>query len=104
MSEDRIVLRTGTVLLGAAARAYQEAIDSLRSQIEEGPAMSLHEYQRGVELNRADEPFYALIQAAMRKADSWNLAKLRAEWPAVWDELQARYHAPGGALTEETSP
>lgn len=58
--------------------------------------MSLHEYQRG--RIASDEPFYALIQAAMRRADSWNLAKLRAEWPEVWDELSARYHAPGGLL------
>lgn len=66
--------------------------------------MSLHEYRRGAELARADEPFYALIQAAMRKADSWNVTKLRAEWPEVWDELEARYHAPGGLLPDEEDP
>lgn len=58
--------------------------------------MSLHEYERG--RIASSEPFYALIQAAMRTADSWNLAKLRTEWPEVWDELHARYHAPGGLL------
>ena len=40
--------------------------------------------------------------AAMRKADSTNAAILRAAFPDVWADLQARYEAPGGVL--DTDP
>jgi hypothetical protein len=36
--------------------------------------------------------------AAMRKADSDNLELLKAAFPAVWEELQQRYNAPGGMI------
>jgi len=39
--------------------------------------------------------------AAMRKADTPNTAKLKAAWPDVWAELDARYNAPGGVLPED---
>jgi hypothetical protein len=42
--------------------------------------------------------FEALIMAAMRGADTTNLALLREAWPDVWNELEARYNAPGGVL------
>jgi hypothetical protein len=45
-----------------------------------------------------DLPFYALIQAAMRKADSANAMKLWRAFPEVWEELNQRYKAPGGRL------
>jgi hypothetical protein len=48
-----------------------------------------------------DLPFYALIMTAMRQADTTNLDKLRAAWPDVYAELEARYHAPGGLLAGE---
>lgn len=60
--------------------------------------MSLYDYERSRELARQDVPFHALIMAAMRRADSDNAAVLRAMWPDTWDELQARYNAPGGRL------
>ena len=63
--------------------------------------MSYYDYKKGQEIAAQDYPFYALIQAAMRQADNYNLAKLGAEWPAVFDELQARYHAPGGRLESD---
>ena len=63
--------------------------------------MSYHEYLAAKELARADAPFYALIMAAMWRADSDNVEKLRAAWPEVWDEVYARYHAPGGLLEGE---
>jgi len=57
--------------------------------------MSRYEY----ELSKTYEPdFYALIMAAMRQADTFNAAKLRAAFPETWAELDARYHAPGGVL------
>jgi hypothetical protein len=60
--------------------------------------VSRYEY----ELSKTYEPdFYALIMAAMRQADSTNAAKLRAAFPETWDEVQARYNAPGGFLPGE---
>lgn len=63
--------------------------------------MSLYDYRRAIEMYRADEPFYALVMAAMLRASSMNVVKLRAAFPDVWDELEARYHAPGGRLDHE---
>lgn len=58
--------------------------------------MSLHDYEISKALTVQDPPFYALIMAAMRLADSSNAAALRAAFPGTWAELQARYNAPGG--------
>jgi len=60
--------------------------------------MSLYDYQMGLSVAGGDYPFYSLIQAAMRQADTDNLEKLKAAWPQVWKELQARYKASGGTL------
>lgn len=59
--------------------------------------MSLYDYRASRTID-ADAPFYALIMAAMRRADTANLALLQAAWPEVWAELDARYNAAGGAL------
>ena len=61
--------------------------------------MSHYDYQRSKAID--DEPFYALIMAAMRKADSDNLVALIAAFPETYDELTARYNAPGGLLANE---
>ena len=68
--------------------------------------MSLYDYQKSQEIDRQGYPFYALIMAAMRKADSNNLVMLQTMWPTVWKDLQARYYAPGGILDSDsqTSP
>ena len=63
--------------------------------------MSFHSYIVGRELLMTDPPFSALIMAAMRKADTDNSRRLRAMWPEIHDELQARYNAPGGYLEGE---
>ena len=63
--------------------------------------MSLYDYHISKKLYRQNTPFYALIMAAMRRADSINEVKLRAVWPEIWDELQGRYWSPHGALTED---
>ncbi|OBI40894.1 hypothetical protein [Mycobacterium colombiense] len=60
--------------------------------------MSLYEYKVSQTIAAQDFPFFSLVMAAMRKADTANAEKLRAAWPEVWDELYARYHAPGGLL------
>jgi hypothetical protein len=63
--------------------------------------MSLYDYQRGIDIYKEDEPFYALIMAAMLKADSDNAFKLRQVFPETWSELSNRYQRPGGRLEGE---
>lgn len=63
--------------------------------------MSLYEYQYARQLTDNDTPFYALIMAAMRGADTYNLEKLKRLFPDTWEELQARYNAPGGRLVKD---
>jgi TorA maturation chaperone TorD len=63
--------------------------------------MSLNDYQESQQIGVwEDWTFYALIMAAMRKADDENLAKLESVFPETLAELRARYNAPGGALNE----
>ena len=63
--------------------------------------MSLHGYHVSKKIVANDPPFYALIMAAMWKADTDNLERLRTAWPNVWVELQGRYNAPMGVLPED---
>jgi hypothetical protein len=63
--------------------------------------MTLFEYQEGLDLGKRDPSFYALIQAAMRKADTENLEMLKGCWPKTYEELLKRYNAPGDILPEE---
>ena len=66
--------------------------------------MSLYEYAVSKQLSDQhgqDAPFYALIMAAMRQADSVNVVALRAAFPETYAELDARYNAPGGVLPSE---
>lgn len=63
--------------------------------------MSLHDYEIGREIAAHGYPFYALIQAAMRQADTDNVVKLQEAWPAVWEEFMRRYNAPGGKLIND---
>jgi hypothetical protein len=63
--------------------------------------MSHYDYECSKQILLNDPPFYALIMAAMRKADTGNLARLRLVFPGVLDELQQRYNAPGGLLPAE---
>lgn len=63
--------------------------------------MSWYDYQASKDFG-ADPSFYALIMAAMRRADTVNARLLREAFPGVWHELQARYNAPGGYLPGET--
>ena len=65
--------------------------------------MSKYDYDVGLEIvgTYGDDEFYGLIQACMRLADTDNLEKLQKAWPKVWNDLQLRYHAPGGVLENE---
>lgn len=60
--------------------------------------MSYHEYIQGKEIFSHDYPFYSLIQAAMRQADTDNSDRLRMAFPKVYEEVVQRYNAPGGLL------
>lgn len=51
-----------------------------------------------IESRLDSDDFYGVIQCAMRLADTDNLEKLKTEFPAEWEDLQARYNAPGGKL------
>lgn len=67
--------------------------------------MSLSDYNQAKSIRAAGDPgFYAIIMAAMMKADTTNVAKLQLWWPDVWTELQARYMGPGGLLESEIVP
>ena len=70
-------------------------VDQLESE------MSYHEYKVSQIIAIEDYPFYALIMACMRQADTDNAELLRETWPRVWEELDARYHQPGGLLLSE---
>lgn len=59
---------------------------------------SHYDYCAARTILRDDPPFYALIMAAMQRADTINAAKLRVAFPDVWAECEARYNAPGGLL------
>ncbi len=63
--------------------------------------MSLYDYQRSREIDNELNSFASLIMAAMRRADTANTAKLKAAFPEIYDELQTRYHSPGGMLPAE---
>lgn len=64
--------------------------------------MSRHDYEVSREIAARDYPFYALIMAAIRQADTRNAAALRRAFPLTYDELEARFHAPGGVLPYES--
>jgi len=63
--------------------------------------MSRFDYLQSREIAILDRPFYAMIMAAMRRADSDNLELLRSAFPHVLTELRERYKAPGGWLPED---
>jgi hypothetical protein len=63
--------------------------------------MSRHDYEVSKEIAVHDYPFYALIMAALRQADTGNLARLQAAFPEVWAELEERYWTPGGLVAAE---
>jgi len=63
--------------------------------------MSRNNYLVSQKIEAENYPFYALIMAAMRKADSNNAAKLKAAWPDISAELQYRYWSSGGFMPGE---
>ena len=63
--------------------------------------MSHYDYEISKQIAARDYPFYALIMAAMRKADSNNAELLRLAFPDIYHELKLRYNSPGGVLPED---
>lgn len=63
--------------------------------------MSYYDYEWSRRIALDSWPFYALIMAAMRDADTDNLTKLQVAFPETWAELFARYNANGGLLPGE---
>jgi hypothetical protein len=63
--------------------------------------MSLFDYKASQCISAEDPPFYALIMAAMRKADSMNLEILKRSFPRTYEEFEKRYWSKGGLLEGE---
>jgi hypothetical protein len=63
--------------------------------------MSYYDYRMSSKIDSSKQTFYSLIMAAMRRADSQNVELMKRAWPEVWEELEQRYHAPGGILPGE---
>lgn len=67
--------------------------------------MSIYDYEKGLQLELfcLDNSihFYAVVQCAMRMADTMNTEKMKLAWPEVYEELRQRYNAPGGYLEGE---
>jgi hypothetical protein len=61
---------------------------------------TLADYQDSKKLSAADHSLATLIFAAIRKADNYNLARLKMIFPEYYDEFMARYQAPGGAIND----
>jgi hypothetical protein len=63
--------------------------------------MSRYDYAASEKLAATSPSFEALVMAALRRADSTNAATLRAAFPYLCAEAQARYDAPGGILADD---
>jgi hypothetical protein len=59
------------------------------------------DYEESISIAARDPSFKAIIMAAMRKADTQNIEKLARAFPDIYDELHARYNAPGGILSSD---
>lgn len=64
--------------------------------------MSFHDYSMSKALEHA--PFYALIMAALRKADAENFAKLEAAFPTTLAEMRSRQRSPTGRIASDRRP
>ena len=64
---------------------------------------SLYDYHISQQIASRDEPFYALLFALIRKADTYNAERLKEAFPEVYNEFWTRYNARGGYLPNERS-
>ncbi|WP_142271006.1 hypothetical protein [Mycobacterium sp. AT1] len=63
--------------------------------------MSHFDYRASQQIGANDPPFFALVMAGIRKADTQNAARLRMAFPEVHAKFHARYDAPGGVLAAD---
>ena len=63
--------------------------------------MTHNDYEVAKQIESTNPPFYALIMAAMRKADSANASLLQRAWPETVAELNYRYWSAGGLMPGE---
>ena len=47
-----------------------------------------YEYMISMSISAKDYPFYALVAAAMRQADTDNLERLKVAFPGLWEDLR----------------
>lgn len=63
--------------------------------------MSLYDYETSLRISAEDYPFYALLMAAMRKADSDNWEILQKAFPEIGVEFAERYNSSYGRLPSD---
>jgi len=63
--------------------------------------MSLYDYRKSQEIATNNYPFYALIMAAIRQADTDNFRELENAWPEIYQEFRDRCNMPGGMYPSE---
>ena len=63
--------------------------------------MSYYDYKKSQKISAEGYPFYALVMACMRQADTHNAKILQLGFPDVWMEFLERYNAPGGLTKAE---
>lgn len=63
--------------------------------------LSWHSYLASKEVERRDFPFYAIIVAAMKKADDDNLRALKHVFPGLFEQALERYNQPMGMSIAE---
>lgn len=57
--------------------------------------LSVFDYQESLRIEIRGAPFYAVLAAAMRRADSENLERLRFMFPIIYTDLERWRNTPG---------
>lgn len=63
--------------------------------------ISYYDYGLSKRIASQDYPFYALLAALIRQADSDNLKRLESVFPEEVEEFRQRYNNAGGLLNAE---
>ena len=62
--------------------------------------LSHYDYKLSQNISAQGYPFYGLLAALFRDADTDNLERLDSAFPGFLEMLRKRYNAPGGVLPE----
>lgn len=62
--------------------------------------MSHYDYELSKQITAQSYPFYSIVMAAIRQADTSNAMRLKVAFPG-YQELQERYNSPGGLINGE---